>query len=192
MFSFLYNTTWKKFIPKFYPIILRAKTIHNKNQIKMLSCGHFECANCLICQNLFQNRKFIRKMGKIWTRGTIANKVGKCIYRTVNPMSLLPPSVPLVYYIYLCKIIIPVGFKLGVSIFCSTCWWQLWLMATYAVWLFGTFLVGRGDIMYWLEMTCFWFVMILCITIYIGGWWGLLVSAKRLTHMRMESMQWMQ
>ena len=52
--------TWldKKFRPKFYPIILRAKTVHNKNQIKMLPCGHFECTNCLISQNLFQNRKF--------------------------------------------------------------------------------------------------------------------------------------
>ena len=26
--------------------------------------------------------------------------------------------------------------------------------------IFGTFLVGGGDIRYWLEMTSFWFVMV--------------------------------
>ena len=31
------------------------------------------------------------------------------------------------------------------------------------------FLVCGGDIRYCLEMTCFWFVMIVCIMIYIDG-----------------------
>ena len=30
--------------------------------------------------------------------------------------------------------------------------------------IFGTFLVGGGDIRYWLEMTSFWFVMVLLVT----------------------------
>ena len=42
------------------------------------------------------------------------------------------------------------------------------------LWIFGTFLVGGGDIMYY-----FWFVMILCITIYVGGL-GPFRSARRL------------
>ena len=34
--------------------------------------------------------------------------------------------------------------------------------------LFGTFLVGGGDIRYWLEMTSIWFVMVLLVTSKIG------------------------
>ena len=40
------------------------------------------------------------------------------------------------------------------------------------LWVFSTIWVGGGDIRYWLEMTCFWFIMILCIMIYVGGWRG--------------------
>ena len=35
--------------------------------------------------------------------------------------------------------------------------------------LFGTFLVGGGDIRYWLEMTSFWFVMVSLVTSNVGG-----------------------
>ena len=41
----------------------------------------------------------------------------------------------------------------------------------------GTFLVGAGDMSYWLEMTSFWFVMT-----YVGGWGGYFVSAKNVTY----------
>ena len=34
--------------------------------------------------------------------------------------------------------------------------------------LFGTFLVGGGDIRYWLEMTSFWFIMVLLVMSNIG------------------------
>ena len=37
------------------------------------------------------------------------------------------------------------------------------------LWIFGTFLIDKGDIMDWLEKTCFWFIMILCVLIYVGG-----------------------
>ena len=52
-------------------------------------------------------------------------------------------------------------------------------------------MVARRDIRYWLEITCFWFVMILYIMIYIGGWWRLLISAKWLPTQGMESTQCM-
>ena len=44
--------------------------------------------------------------------------------------------------------------------------------------IFGTFLVGGrgGDIRYCLEMTYFWFVMILCIMIYVG--WAYLIARR--------------
>ena len=35
--------------------------------------------------------------------------------------------------------------------------------------LFGTFFVGGGDIRYWLEMTSFWFVMVLLVMSNVGG-----------------------
>ena len=35
--------------------------------------------------------------------------------------------------------------------------------------LFGTFLAGGGDIRYWLEMTSFWFVMVLLVTDNVDG-----------------------
>ena len=35
--------------------------------------------------------------------------------------------------------------------------------------LFGAFLVGGGDIRYWLEMTSFWFVMVLLVMSNVGG-----------------------
>ena len=35
--------------------------------------------------------------------------------------------------------------------------------------LFGTFLVGGGDIRYWLEMTSFWLVRVSLVTSNIGG-----------------------
>ena len=44
---------------------------------------------------------------------------------------------------------------------------------------FCTFLVGGRNIRYWLEMTSFWFVMILCITTYVGGWRRPFISAKK-------------
>ena len=34
---------------------------------------------------------------------------------------------------------------------------------------FGTFLVGGGDIRYWLEMTSFWFLMVSLVTSNVGG-----------------------
>ena len=34
--------------------------------------------------------------------------------------------------------------------------------------LFGTFLVGGVDIRYWLEMTSFWFVMVLLVMSNVG------------------------
>ena len=33
---------------------------------------------------------------------------------------------------------------------------------------FGTFLVGGGDIRYWLEMTSFWFIMASLVTSSVG------------------------
>ena len=34
-----------------------------------------------------------------------------------------------------------------------------------------------------LEMTCFWFIMILCIMIYVGGWrGGTIHKCKKITH----------
>ena len=35
--------------------------------------------------------------------------------------------------------------------------------------VFGTFLVGGGDIRYWLEMTSFWFIMVLLVMSNVGG-----------------------
>ena len=35
--------------------------------------------------------------------------------------------------------------------------------------IFGTFLVGGGDIRYWMEMTSFWFVMVSLVTSNVGG-----------------------
>ena len=46
--------------------------------------------------------------------------------------------------------------------------------------IFGTFLVGGGDIRYWLEMTSFLFVMVSLVTSNVGGWRGHFISAKRL------------
>ena len=51
-------------------------------------------------------------------------------------------------------------------------WVVYFHQAVKKLWIFGTFLVGGGDITHWLEITCFWFVMTLCITIYVGGWEG--------------------
>ena len=35
--------------------------------------------------------------------------------------------------------------------------------------IFGPFLVGGGDIRYWLEMTSFWFIMVSLVTSNVGG-----------------------
>ena len=41
---------------------------------------------------------------------------------------------------------------------------------------FDTFLLVEGT----LGMTCLWFVMILCVTIYVGGWGLQIVSSSHL------------
>ena len=63
--------------------------------------------------------------------------------------------------------------------------------------VFGTFLVGGGDIRYWLEMTSFWFAMVSRVMSNIGGWGGHFVSAKKINRacrvaVDAVGMQWMQ